>query len=133
VVAVALRVGIDLVSVDHVEESVRVHAGRYLQRVYTERGPHDCTVPDGAPDPQRLGARFAAKEATLKVLRSADEAVPWRTIGVRSGAHGAPEIVLAGAAARLARRRGIESLAVSLTHEGPFAAAIVVANVRAGR
>jgi holo-[acyl-carrier protein] synthase len=101
--------------------------------VYTERELHDCTTPVGAPDAQRLAARFAAKEATLKVLRSADEAVPWRTIGVRSGAHGAPAIELAGVAARLARRRGVESLAVSLTHEGPFAAAIVVANVREGR
>jgi holo-[acyl-carrier protein] synthase len=133
VAAVALRVGIDLVSVEHVEESVRVHAGRYLQRVYTERELHDCTRPDGAPDAQRLAARFAAKEATLKVLRSTDEAVPWHTIGVRSGLHGAPSIELAGAAARLARRRGVESLAVSLTHEGPFAAAIVVASVREGR
>jgi holo-[acyl-carrier protein] synthase len=133
VAAVTLRVGIDLVSVDHVEEAVRVHAGRYLQRVYTERELQDCTTPDGAPDPQRLAARFAAKEATLKVLRRADEAVPWRTIGVRSGGHGAPSIELAGAAARLARCHGVESLAVSLTHEGPFAAAVVVANVREGR
>jgi holo-[acyl-carrier protein] synthase len=133
VAAVALKVGIDLVSVDQVEESIRVHAGRYLRRVYTERELHDCTTPDGAPDPQGLAARFAAKEATLKVLRSADEAVPWRTIGVRSGTHGAPAIELGGAAARQARRRGVESLAGCHAHEGPFAAAIVVANVREGR
>ncbi len=39
-------------------------------------------------DPQRLAARFAAKEAAFKVLRVGDEAVAWtdvevvRTVGV---------------------------------------------------
>jgi holo-[acyl-carrier protein] synthase len=126
-------VGIDLVSVDHVEGSVRVHAGRYLQRVYTERELPDCTMSDGAPDYQRPAGRFAAEEATPKVLRSADEAVPWRTVGLRSRAYGAAALELAGAGALLARRHGVESQAVSLTHEGPFAAAIVVANVGESR
>ena len=58
-----LRVGIDLVSIDAVEESVRIHAGRYLRRVYTAREVRDCRAPDGAPDPRKLARYFAA--ATL--------------------------------------------------------------------
>jgi holo-[acyl-carrier protein] synthase len=125
-----LRVGIDLMSVDAVEESIRVHAGRYLRRVYTSRELRDCATSGGAPDARRLAARFAAKEAALKVLRAGDEAVPWQTVGVLTDRFGRPSIELTGAAAELARRRGVEALDVSLTHEGPFAAAVVVARVR---
>lgn len=120
-------------SVDSVEESLRVHADRYLQRVFTPRELEDCATPAGPPDARRLAARFAAKEAAMKVLRLADEPLPWRTIGVRSGAFGRPRLELDGAAARLAEDRGVESLDVSLTHEGPFAAAVVVAQIPEGR
>jgi holo-[acyl-carrier protein] synthase len=128
-----LRVGIDLMSVDAVEESIRVHAGRYLRRVYTSRELRDCANSAGAPDARRLAARFAAKEAALKVLRAGDEAVPWRSIGVRADRFGRPSLELTGAAGALAARRGVEALDVSLTHDGPFAAAVVVARMRGER
>jgi holo-[acyl-carrier protein] synthase len=128
-----LRVGIDLMSVEAVEASIRVHAGRYLRRVYTSRELRDCATSGGVPDARRLAARFAAKEAAMKVLRAGDEALPWQTIGVSADRFGRPAIELTGAAGELARRRGIETLDVSLTHEGPFAAAVVVARVRGER
>jgi holo-[acyl-carrier protein] synthase len=128
-----LRVGIDLMSVDAVEQSIRVHAGRYLRRVYTSRELRDCATSAGAPDAQRLAARFAAKEAALKVLRTGDEAIPWQSIGVSADRFGRPSIELTGAAGELARQRGVEALDVSLTHEGPFAAAVVVARMRGER
>jgi holo-[acyl-carrier protein] synthase len=114
-----LRVGIDLVEVDAVRESIRTHEDRYLRRIYTDRELADS---QGRPD--SLAARFAAKEAVLKVLRRADEPVPWRAIEVVREPGGAPSLHLAGRAAELA---GDLELAVSLTHEGPFAAAVVVA------
>jgi holo-[acyl-carrier protein] synthase len=128
-----VAVGIDLMSVAAVEDSIRVHAGRYLRRVYTSRELRDCASAGGAPDARRLAARFAAKEAALKVLRAGDEAVPWQAVGVRADRFGRPSIELTGAARELALRRGIEGLDVSLTHEGPFAAAVVVARVRGER
>ena len=128
-----LRVGIDLASVEAVERAIRVHARRYLGRVYTSAELDDCSTPGGAHDARRLAARFAAKEAVRKVLRVDDEAIPWRAIGVRTDGAGRPTIELTGAAAALAKRCGVEPLGVSLTHEGPFAAAIVIAEVRGQR
>jgi len=128
-----LRVGIDLISVAAVEESIRVHAGRYLRRVYTSRELRDCANSAGAPDARRLAARFAAKEAALKVLRAGDEAVPWQSIGVRADRFGRPTLELTGPAGELAARRGLEALDVSLTHEGQLAAAVVVARMRGAR
>ena len=106
--------GIDLVDVDDVRDSLRVHGERYLQRIYTEREIEDCRG-----RPERLAERFAAKEAALKVLCEADEPVAWREIEV----HGTT-LHLLGRAAELAAEM---KFAVSSSHEGPIAAAIVVA------
>ena len=125
-----LRVGIDLVSIDAVEESIRIHSARYLRRVYTSREVRDCRAPDGAPDPRKLAGRFAAKEAALKVLGVDDEAIPWQSIEVHNDRLGSPSIELTGAAERLAQQRGVTDLDLSITHAGPLAAAIVVARVR---
>jgi holo-[acyl-carrier protein] synthase len=123
---VSLRVGIDLVGVRTVREALAEHGERYLRRVYTDGEIADCGGLE-QPDPLRLAARFAAKEAALKALRVGDAAVPWTAIEVVRGAGGAPELALHGAAAELAARAGIGELAVSLTHEGEHAAAVVVA------
>lgn len=120
---VGLRVGIDLASVDAVRESIERHGERYLERVYTAGELADC-----AGDPERLAARFAAKEAAIKVLQpGGGEPVPWRTIGVRRVQSGAVELELTGEAAALAARAGIRELALSFSHEGGSACAVVVA------
>jgi holo-[acyl-carrier protein] synthase len=116
------HVGIDLVCRDDVQEAVRRHGDRYLDRVYTEQERRDAGT-----DPLRLAARFAAKEATMKALRRADEPLPWRDIAVHRDADGRPTLRLTGAADALARRSGVRSVSVSLTHERDLAAAVVVA------
>jgi holo-[acyl-carrier protein] synthase len=118
----SVSVGIDLVTVEQVEEAMARHGSRYLQRIYTEQ-----ELADSAGDPARLAARFAAKEATMKALGRSDEGIGWRCIAVHRAVHGQPTIELSGAAAELARSRGVTGLAVSLTHEPQHAAAIVLA------
>jgi holo-[acyl-carrier protein] synthase len=113
----------DFVDVSAVRDSVNEHADRYLERVYTARELGDC-----AADPRRLAARFAAKEATIKALRPGrGQAVAWRDVGVCRQDDGSVALELTGTAARLASDRGFEELSVSLSHEGPMAAAVVVA------
>ncbi len=107
-------VGIDLVEIDDVREALRMHGERYLRRIYTER-----EIAESRGRPERLAERFAAKEAALKALRQADEAIPWRAIEVDGAS-----LRLEGQAAELAGNR---ELALSVCHEGPVAAAVVVA------
>lgn len=124
----ALRIGLDLLHADRVAESIATHSERYLDRVFTAEELRDCAAADG-PDPDRLAARFAAKEATIKVLRpGADEPVAWRDIAVLRGPAGAPALRLTGSAAALAAAAGIDDVAVSLTHEGGLAGAVVIAH-----
>jgi len=125
----SLRVGLDLVSVETVRESLEVHGRRYLERVYTASEVADCRADDRV-DPQRLAARFAVKEAALKVLRvTEDDAVPWTTVEVRRDDGGWVSVLLTGRAAELAQAAGIKELAVSLTHERGCAAAVVIAEI----
>lgn len=117
----SVRVGIDLVSVEQVKGSIADHGRRYLRRVYTEQ-----ELVESRSEPRRLAARFAAKEATMKALGRGDEGFGWRAIAVAGGPDGQPRIELTGPARKLAQRRGLQSIAVSLTHEREYAAAIVV-------
>jgi len=123
---VAIRVGIDLVRVDSVTESVREHAERYLQRLFTERELAECQTEAGLSS-ERLASRFAAKEATIPVLRPGGRPLPWRTIEVRRHPSGWVGLELSGSAATLASEAGLEEFALSLTHEHGVAAAVVVA------
>jgi len=122
-----VRVGIDLVSVELVRDSISVHGERYLKRVYTERELRDCGTADGV-DPERLAARFAAKEATLKVLRPDEEGISWSSIEVHRSPAGWVDLVLSGRAAQLAADAGVTELTLSIAHEGGFACAVVVAS-----
>jgi holo-[acyl-carrier protein] synthase len=125
----AIRVGADVVAVHQVEESVACFGSRYLRRVYTE---HELSSCDGTPPVRAasLAARFAAKEATIKVLRPVGHQPDWRSMEVRRHTEGWCTIALSGHAAALADEAGIADLAVSLTHEGDVAAAVVVALCR---
>jgi holo-[acyl-carrier protein] synthase len=122
----AVRAGIDLVSVDQVRGAIAEHGEHYLKRVYTDREVRDCTTSSGL-DPERLAARFAAKEAALKTLRPGDVGIPWFSIEVVRRPEGWVALELSGAAAELASDAGISELALSITHESGFASAVVVA------
>jgi holo-[acyl-carrier protein] synthase len=124
----ALRVGMDLVSIGSVHESIREHGARYLERIYTEDELSDCHTPQGIVA-ERLAARFAAKEATIKVLRPVDEAIPWRTMGVVRHSAGWVGVELSGRAAELAAESGLSNFVLSISHEADYASAVVIAEL----
>jgi holo-[acyl-carrier protein] synthase len=122
-----LRVGLDLVEVAAVIESLRgAHRDHYLERVFTAREVADCRGPSGRVEPERLAARFAAKEAAIKALPGAGEEVRLTYIEVVQDESRDVTLNLTGRAAELFAQCGAAEIAVSLTHEGGFAAATVV-------
>ncbi len=122
----SIRVGIDLASVDSVRDSIDTHAEHYLNRIYTARELADCSAGESL-DYERLAARFAAKEATLKVLRPDEQGIPWNAIEVRRHPSGWVDLALSGPAAALAAEAGVTELALSIAHERGLATAIVTA------
>lgn len=75
---------------------------------------------------QSLAARFAAKEAVAKALGSPG-GMSWQDCEVVREAGGAPRLVLRGSVAAAAAARGITVWHLSLSHDGPVAIAMVVA------
>lgn len=125
----SLRVGVDLVRVADVTASIARFGAHYTERLFTADERAYCDA-DATRASERYAARFAAKEATLKVFRPMpDDAVDPRSIEVRQLPAGACEIVLYDSAIALARRSGIADLSLSMSHEQEYATATVVAFV----
>jgi holo-[acyl-carrier protein] synthase len=125
----SLRIGVDLIRVADVARSLARFGHRYTERVFTTAERQYCAE-DGARSAERYAARFAAKEAALKVLRpSPTDGVSWHSIEVRRLSDGGCEIDLHGGARALAARDGIAELCLSMSHEGEYATATVVARI----
>jgi len=82
---------------------------------------------DGHGDAQRLAARFAAKEATMKALGGGIGSFAWRDVEVVRLESGEPTLRLSATAASLAASRRVAHWHVSLTHTATVAIAMVVA------
>ena len=113
-----LSVGIDLIQISRIADSVATFGERFLQRVYTT---NELAYARGVPE--RLAARFAAKEAAKKALGL--DGVSWRDLEVHRAPSGACQLVLHGAARETA---GAYELALSMSHDGDHATAIVIAS-----
>ncbi len=130
--AEALRVGMDLVSVAEVAKSVEHFGDRYVTRLFTPHEIASCRTARCVADSrgtyviESLAARFAAKEAVVKVLRPIEMQPDWRSIEIHRMTGGWCEIRLSGRAAELAADAGIAELTVSLSHETAVAGAVVV-------
>jgi holo-[acyl-carrier protein] synthase len=116
----------DLVQISRIQESMDKFGERFMQRVFTAQ---ELAYAMSTPSRQaeRLAARFAAKEATLKALDLADKGVAWRDMEVFRLPDGRCELHLHGLAAEKAKGAGVMQTALTLSHDGDYAAAIVAA------
>jgi holo-[acyl-carrier protein] synthase len=123
---VILGLGTDLVAIPRVEAVLSRHRDRFLDRVFTPAEQADCLA--RARPATHLAARLAAKEAAMKALGTGwGLGVRWLDVEVQSGFATAPTLRLAGEAKARAEVRGIRRALVSLSHEGDYAMAVVVA------
>lgn len=108
-----MKAGIDLVNIPEIERIMEKRP-RFKTRLFSEREILYC---DSRPRPgPHFAARFAAKEAFVKATGYRG---PLKDVEVCSEPGGAPFLEVAGGGAR--------GVAVSLTHSGEYAAAVVVA------
>lgn len=120
-----LGIGTDIVSTTRLERMVAAYGDRFLQRVFTRREVE--TAERRATLAERLGTRFAAKEACMKALGTGWRGgVHFTQIEVRKHPSGMPELVLTGAAKERAEAMGVQRIYVSLSHESDFAMAVVI-------
>ena len=121
-----LVVGVDLIRISDVADSIQRFGSRYTRRLFTAEEIQYCEQ-DPSRAPERFAARFAAKEAAFKVLRpNSNDSLDWRSVEVRRAPEGWCEIELHAEARALAARNGVNDLALSMSHEQDYATATVV-------
>ncbi len=115
------RTGIDIIEISRISRMVARWSERFLRRIYTEAELELCRgrVP-------ALAARFAGKEALMKVLGTRTKGVGWREIEILSHPGGRPIVVLHGRALKRAEELSLKGLDISLTHSREYALATVI-------
>ena len=119
-----VRVGIDVVDLAEVAESLNMFGERYLERVFTRDEIRACSR---GSDTRALASRLATKEAVVKVLGLENEPFDWRSIEVVVERDGSTRAVLRGGAALSASQQGME-LDVDSTSTTSFALALAIAH-----
>ena len=125
-VAGRTHLGFDLVQISAVQRSLEQFGPAFQRRLFTRAECDYCgDVSQGGAE--RLAARFAAKEAVIKALNLGNEGINWRDIEVVKQPDGACTLALHGRVERLAESMGISGLLLSLSHDGDYAGAVVIA------
>jgi holo-[acyl-carrier protein] synthase len=117
-----LGVGIDLCDIARMERELAREGGGFRDEVFS---PAEIAYCEAMRLPAlHYAARFAAKEAVFKALTAAGvSGATWRDVEIARGPSGEPRVVLHGAVGLAAHQRGVERVAVSLTHTRELAAA----------
>ena len=122
-------IGVDVVKVERLVESLGRFGERMEKRLFTEGELEYCRRHKN-PHPH-LAARFAAKEACAKALGTGvRQGVFWRDMGVVNLPSGRPTLELTGGAALVLARLTPEGhevrIDLSITDDFPTAQAIVI-------
>jgi holo-[acyl-carrier protein] synthase len=115
-------IGVDIIEIGRIKEAVESWGERFLRRVYTE-----SELAAYRNKPSSLAARFACKEAVMKLLGTGRIGVGWREVETLSHPGGKPRVNLYGRAQSKADEMGIKEIAVSLSHSKEYAIAYVSA------
>lgn len=119
-----LGLGMDLVEIDRIEDSMNRFGERFLHRIFY---PGEVQYAQTQARPAtHLAARFAAKEAASKAFGTGiGKALPW--LGMEVGRHssGEPFLRFHAAGADLAKHRGVVRALVTLSHTRTHSAATV--------
>lgn len=120
-----LGTGVDLAEVPRIRAAIERYGERFIQRIYT---PLEIAyVQRKANRFERYAARFAAKEAGMKAIGTGwKRGVLWRDFEVSNLPSGQPTLRLHGVAAEVARKLGVQRIALSITHTAELAMAHVI-------
>jgi holo-[acyl-carrier protein] synthase len=120
-----LGIGTDLAEVGRIRRSIAQFGDRFLNRIYT--AGERAYAASKANSPERLAARFAAKEAGMKAIGTGwSRGVRWQDFEVVNERSGRPVLRLSGVALSVANAMGVKRVSVSLTHTSEIALAVVI-------
>jgi holo-[acyl-carrier protein] synthase len=122
---VIVGLGLDIAEIDRIEAALTRHGSPILERLYTPAEVAYCESFRGKFE--RYAGRFAAKEAAMKALGTGWRfGIRWRDIEVAREPSGKPSLRLHGVAGEFAKRLGVKSISLTITHSGNLALAEVI-------
>ena len=120
-----VSIGIDIIEVYRIRETL-ARTPRFAERVFTERERAYCEA-KGAAAAQSFAARFAAKEAFLKALKTGWRGkITWQDIEVVSDEKGVPSLEIRGEARKIFDDLGANRIHLSISHTTEHAIAEVI-------
>ena len=120
-----VSIGIDIIEVYRIRETLE-RTPRFAERVFTEREKAYCDA-KGAASAQSYAARFAAKEAFLKALKTGWRGkITWRDIEVLNDEQGVPRLEICGEARTILENLGANKIHLSMSHTTEHATAQVI-------
>ena len=121
-----LGVGVDLVNLQEMQETLQRSGDLFLTRVYCAEEiaqGQSCELPI-----HFFAGAFAIKEAVFKALKlSWQSGVDFREIKVNRGEAGEPVVVLKGKVGEIAAKKKMACMDVSISYEKSMAIGFVVA------
>ncbi len=118
-------IGVDIIEITRIEKAIARWGESFLRRVYT-----DLELKLYRNKPSSLAARFASKEAVMKLLGTGRKGISWREIETVSHPSGKPRLNLYGRAQIEAKRLGLKGVAISLSHSRKYAVAFVAGETK---
>jgi holo-[acyl-carrier protein] synthase len=117
--------GVDITEVDRIEAAIERRGRHFLERLFTPAEIAYCETHRHRAE--RFAGRFAAKEAAMKALGTGwARGVRWVDIEVVREPGGKPTLKLSGAACAIANSLGVKNIALTITHTGNTAMALVI-------
>lgn len=99
---------------------------RFAERVFTGKERAYCES-KGAAAAQSYAARFAAKEAFLKALKTGWRGkITWHDMEILNDADGVPNLEISGEARALMENLGADKIHLSISHTSEHAVAEVI-------
>ncbi len=122
----SIALGTDLVHVARIQRIYSRFPERCARKIFTS---DELEVSLSRPDPARaLAGRFAGKEAVMKALGTGwTQGIRFIDIEITSDSDNRPDVSLTGQAAVCAQSMGINRWLISLSYEGDYALAFVIA------
>jgi len=122
---VIVSIGIDIIEVGRVSQVIG-RTPRFVARVFTAGERAYCDA-RGVNSAQHYAARFAAKEAALKALKTGwSGRIGWQDVEVIRQGSGEPGLAFHGEAREIFRRTGATLAHLSLSHTSEHAVAQVI-------
>lgn len=118
-----LGIGIDIIEIDRIKQSIDQYGDRFLKKVFTQT-EIDYSIKKKNKY-QHFAARFAAKEAIYKALSSdTKKAYSWQDVEIFNEKNGLPRVKLFGSLKNyLGSKKGLK---ISMSHSDNYVTCVAI-------